>query len=227
MTGLILKDLLCLRKTMNIYIIFLAGFLALCVAVDFPVPSIASFISVMVMVLPMTAFSYDKQAKWEVYGLALPVSRTKTVAARYLLYLLLMGGVAVFAAVFEAVLILTGRRDSAYDLLFTFGGCLGAGVLFNAILLPLIYRFGIERAKIIAFGLIIVIAGLVTLWMVPLGGLQWLKMLDSTIGGPDGPTVVISTGSPWLAAVSVALVCAVLLGVSYLISCAIYKKKEM
>ena len=227
MTGLILKDLLCLRKTINIYIICLAGFLTLCVAVDLPVPSIASFISIIVMVLPMTAFSYDKQAKWEVYGLALPVSRTKTVAARYLLYLLLMGGVAVFAAAFEAVLILTGRRDSAYDLLFTFGSCLGAGVLFNAILLPLIYRFGIERAKIIAFGLIIVIAGLVTLWMVPLSGLQWLKMLDSTIGGPDGPTVVISTGSPWLAAVSVALVCAVLLGVSYLISCAIYKKKEM
>ena len=227
MTGLIWKDFLCLRKTMSVYAVFFAGFLALCVAIDFPVSSIASFISVIVMVLPMTAFSYDKQAKWEVYGLALPVSRTKTVAARYLLYLLLMGGVAVIAAVFDAVLLLMDRQDSAWELLLTFCGCIGAGVLFNAILLPLVYRFGIERAKIIAFGLIIAIAGLVTLWLLPMGGAQWLEMLDSTIGGPDGPTVVISSGSPWLAAVSVALVCAALLGVSFLISCAIFKKKEM
>lgn len=227
MTGLILKDLFCLRKTMNIYAVFLAGFLALCTAVDFPVSSIASFLSIVMMVLPMTAFSYDKQAKWDIYGLALPVSRTKTVAARYLLFLLLMGGIAVIAAVFLAVLFLMDRQDSAWDLLLTFCGCMGAGVLFNAILLPLIYRFGIERAKIIAFGLIIAIAGLVTLWMVGLGGVDRLQSLDSIIGGPDGPTVVISSGAPWLAAVSAALVCAALLGVSFLISCAIFKKKEM
>ena len=227
MTGLIVKDLLCLRKTINIYALFAVGFLALCVAVDFPTSSMASFLSVMVMVLPMTALTYDRAAKWEVYGLAVPVSRTKTVAARYLLLLLLIGGIAVIAAVFEVVLLITNRRDSAWELLLTVCGCLGAGVLFNAILLPLIYRFGIERAKIIAFGLIIVIAGLVTLWMVGLDGLDRLQSLDSTIGGPDGPTVVISTGSPWLAAVSVALVCAALLGISFLISCAIFKKKEM
>lgn len=227
MTGLIWKDILCLRKTIGVYAVFTVGFLALCIAVDFTTSSIASFLSIVIMVLPMTAFSYDKQAKWGIYGLALPVSRTKTVAARYLLFLLLMGGVAVIAAVFLAVLILMDRQDSAWDLLLTFCGCMGAGVLFNAILLPLTYRFGIERAKIVAFGLIIAIAGLVTLWLLPLRGLQWLEMLDSTIGGPDGPTVVISTGSPWLAAVSVALVCAALLGVSFLISCAVFKKKEM
>ena len=227
MTGLILKDLLCLRKTISLYAIFAAGFLALCIAVDFPMSTMGSFLSVMMMVLPITTFTYDHAAKWEVYGLALPVSRTKTVAARYLLFLLLMGGVAVIAAVFDAVLLLMDRQDSAWDLLLTFCSCIGAGVLFNAILLPLVYRFGIERAKIIAFGLIIALTGLVTLWLLPLRGLQWLEMLDSTIGGPDGPTVVISTGSPWLAALSVALVCAALLGVSFLISCAIFKKKEM
>ena len=227
MTGLILKDLLCLRKMMSVYAVFLAGFLALCVAIDFPVSSIATFLSIVIMVLPMTEFSYDKQAKWDIYGLALPVSRTKTVAARYLLFLLIMGGVAVIAAAFLAVLILMDRQDSAWDLLLTFCGCMGAGVLFNAILLPLTYRFGIERAKIIAFGLIIVIAGLVTLWMVGLGGLDRLQSPDSIIGGADGPTVVISTVPPLLAAVDLTLVCAVLLGVSFLISCAIFKKKEM
>ena len=225
MTGLIWKDILCLRKTIGVYAVFTVGFLALCTTIDFPMSSMASFLSIVIMVLPMTAFSYDKQAKWDIYGMALPVSRTKTVAARYLLFLLLMGGVAVIAAVFTAVLILMNRQDSAWDLLLTFCGCIGAGVLFNAILLPLVYRFGIERAKIIAFGLIIAIAGLVTLWLLSFSGHQ--EMLDSTIGGPDGPTVVLSTGSPWLAAVSVVLVCAALLGVSFLISCAIFKKKEM
>ena len=227
MTGLIWKDFLCLRKSISVYAIFTVGFLALCIAVDFTTSSIASFLSIVVMVLPITAFSYDKQAKWDIYGMALPVSRTKTVAARYLLFLLLMGGVAVIAAVFLTGLNLMNRQDSAWELLLTFCGCMGAGVLFNAILLPLTYRFGIERAKIIAFGLIIAIAGLVTLWLLSFSGHQWLEVLDSTIGGPDGPTVVISSGSPWLAAATVTLVCAALLGVSFLISCAIFKKKEM
>ena len=227
MTGLILKDFLILRKTINIYAVFFVGFLALCITVDFPVSTIASFLSVIVMVLPLTAFNYDHAAKWEVYGLALPVSRTKTVAARYLLCLLLVVGVAVIAAAFETVLLLLDRGDSAWELLLTVCGCMGAGVLFNAILLPLIYRFGIERAKIIAFGLLICIAGLVTLWMVPLGGLRWLQSLDSIIGGPDGPTVVLSSGSPWPVVVGIAAACVILLGASFLLSRAIYQRKEM
>ena len=231
MTGLILKDLLCLRKTISIYAVFTVGFLGLCVAIDFPTASIASFLSVMAMVLPMTAFSYDKQAKWDIYGLALPVSRTKTVAARYLLFLLLMGGVAVIAAVFWVILSLMDRQDRAWELLLTVCGCMGAGVLFNAILLPLIYRFGVERAKIFAFGVIIGISGLVALWMIPLGGLDWLQSLN----GPSVPEglggAVITAESDlvvqlWLV-IGITAVCVILLGVSFLISRAIYKKKEM
>lgn len=232
MTGLILKDLLCLRKTMTIYAVFTVGFLALCVAIDFTVSSIASFLCVTVMVLPMTAFSYDHAAKWEAYGLALPVSRAKTVAARYLLYLLLVGGVAVIATVFEAVLLLMDRRDSAFELLVTLCGCLVVGVLFNAVLFPLMYRFGVERAKGFFFGLLIAFAGLVTLWLVgPLDGLDWLESLDGPpvpegSGGAVIPAESFPAVLPWLV-IGTAAVCAVLLGVSYLISCAIYRQKEM
>ena len=229
MTGLIMKDLLCLRKTINLYIIFSAGFLALCVAVDFPMTTVASFLSVMVMVLPITTFTYDHAAKWEVYGLALPVSRTKTVAARYLLFVLLMGGIAVITAVFVVILLLMDRQDRAWELLLTLCGCLGVGALFNTFLLPLTYRFGVERAKIVLIGLVIVFAGLVTLWLVPLGGLDWLQSLDGPSvpeGSGTAPAGSIPAVLPWLVFGAAAL-CMVLLALSFLISCTVYRKKEM
>ena len=227
MTGLILKDILCLRKVLKSYALIFAIYALLAVAGVWSVSYLVGFIIMMVSMLPFTCFNVDYTAKWETYGLALPVSRNKTVAARYLALLLMMAvGIVVIVAI--GMVLLAAGEEIGFVENFAVGGvCLALGVLLNSITIPLIYLFGAERARIVFFGVFFGIGGLVALWLLPLGGLQWLNMLDSTIGGPDGPTVVISTGSPWLAAVSVALVCAALLGVSFLISCAIYKRKEM
>ncbi|MCI8840806.1 MAG: ABC-2 transporter permease, partial [Oscillospiraceae bacterium] len=84
MTGLILKDLLILRKTLRSYLLILAIYVAVAFAGYWSASFVGGFMMVMVAMLPMNVFAYDKQAKWDVYGLSLPVGRTKTVAARYL-----------------------------------------------------------------------------------------------------------------------------------------------
>lgn len=224
MTGLILNDLLCLRKVLKSYAIIFVIYVVLAVTGIWSVSFLAGFLSVMISMLPFTCFSFDHAAKWEAYGLALPVSRNKTVAARYLTLLSLMAAGIIILAVIGVVLPATGEE---MDFIAAGCVCLVLGVLVNSIMLPLIYFFGAERARIVFYGVFLGVGGLAALWLLPLGGLDWLRSLDSVIGSPDGPTVVITTMPPWLVAVDVALVCAALLGVSFLISCAIFKRKEM
>lgn len=227
MTGLILKDLFCLGKVLKSYALIFCVYAALALTGVWSVSFLAGFLSIMITMLPFTCFSFDYAAKWEVYGVALPVSRSKTVAARYLTLLLLMAvGIVVIAAI-GAGLVIAGEEMNFIEILAAGCVCLVLGVLANSIMLPLIYLFGAERARIVFYGVLLGIGGLAALWLFPMGGLEWLKMLDSVIGGPDSPTVVIATMPPWLAAVDIAAVCAVLLGVSFGISCAIFKRKEV
>ena len=89
MTGLILKDFLILRKTLRTYLAILVVYTAIAFSGFWNASFVGGFMMVMVAMLPMNVFAYDKQAKWDTYGLALPISRTKTVAARYICVLIL------------------------------------------------------------------------------------------------------------------------------------------
>ena len=49
-----------------------------------------AMVEVIVMVLPISSFSYDEAAKWDRYAAVLPVGRTAVVKARYLFLLLVL-----------------------------------------------------------------------------------------------------------------------------------------
>ena len=104
MSGLIVKDFLILRKTLRSYLLILAIYVAVAFAGYWSSSFVGGFMMVMVALLPMNTFAYDKQAKWDVYGLSLPVGRTKTVAARYLAVLIMFAASAALTIVLGAVM---------------------------------------------------------------------------------------------------------------------------
>ena len=63
MTGLIMKDLLVMRKTMKSYLLIIVLYVVLAYLDVLNYGFIITFIQVMLMVLPITAFAYDEQAK--------------------------------------------------------------------------------------------------------------------------------------------------------------------
>ena len=222
MTGFILKDILCLRKVLRSYVLIF-GVYALMVATGvWSVSVLVGFLSLMVTMLPFTCFNVDHAAKWDTYGLALPVSRNKIVGARYLALLLLLAVCAVISLLVGAGMLLSGRGEDVSVTLLTALVCLGLGTLINAPMLPLIYWFGAERARIIFFALFFGVSGLGTLWLVPMGGAEWLKAVINNTDAFYQSEAFVAAAALVFLAVSLAL-----LGVSYLISCAIYKRKEM
>lgn len=94
MCGLIWKDFLVLRKTLRLYVLFLLGYLGMALLGIFDLTFVTTFCSVILMILPISAFSYDESARWDRYARTLPLSTRQLVGGRYLFVLLLMLAVA-------------------------------------------------------------------------------------------------------------------------------------
>lgn len=218
MTGLILKDFLILRKTLRSYLFMIVVYVGIAFTGVWPADTVGVLMVVMVMMLPMNVFAYDKQAKWDTYGLALPVGRTKTVAARYLCVLLLCLFSVGLTAILGAALYAAGRVDEPVEFLVTCSVMGLMSVLVNAIMLPFLYKFGPERARMMFFGIMggIVLLGVAALF--PLGGLEWLKALELA-----EPTPAQVTAIPVIAAIAGLA----LLAVSFLLSRYFYGQKDV
>ena len=216
MTGLILKDFLILRKTLRTYLLFLAVYVVLAFSGVWSPEFVSGFVMVMIAVLPMNVFAYDKQAKWDTYGLALPVGRTKTVAARYLCVLILCLATVVLECVFGAVLFAAGKLEDVGEYFFSGAVCGLMAALVNAILLPFLYKFGPERARIVLIGVVgIIFAALAAVFVViPKGdGVVWLETL-SELQTAAIPVIGLLAG--------LALLC-----VSFLLSRHFYGRKDV
>ena len=216
MTGLILKDFLILRKTLRSYLTILVIYTAVAFSGFWNASFVGGFMMVMVAMLPMNVFAYDKQAKWDTYGLALPVGRTKTVAARYLCVLLLLLGSVVLTAIAGLALYTTGHLEDPAEFMVSCAVIGLIAVLMNAALLPFLYKFGPERARIMLYSMVGFLFFVGWLLLVPLGGIGWLKSLGE-------PTPAQISAIPFIAAIAGV----VLLAVSFLLSRHFYGAKDV
>lgn len=218
MTGLILKDLLILRKTLRSYLFMLIVYVGIAFTGVWSADIVGVLLVVMVVMLPMNVFAYDKQAKWDTYGLALPVGRTKTIAARYLCVLLLCLLSVGLTAILGVMLYAAGRVEEPVEFLVSCSVMGLMSVLVNAIMLPFLYKFGPERARMMFFGIMGGIVLLVVAALFPLGGLEWLKSLELA-----EPTPAQAAAIPAIAAVAGLA----LLAVSFLLSRHFYGAKDV
>ena len=147
MTGLVLKDMLVMRKTLKTYVLFLAFYLLLAVIGLFPISTITAVTQIIIMMLPLSAFSFDELAKWDRYALTFPTGRRSLVGARYL-FTLVMAAAATLYSLVACVVLSIGKGQSAMaENLLSLMVSLGLGLIIADILLPLCYKLGVERAR--------------------------------------------------------------------------------
>ena len=219
MTGLILKDFLILRKTLRSYLLILVVYAGIAFSGAWSADIVGVLMVVMVMMLPMNVFAYDKQCQWDTYGLALPVGRTKTVAARYLCVLLLCLFSVILTVIAGVGLYAAGRLEDPATFMVSCAAMGLMAVLMNAILLPFLYKFGSERARMMFFGVMGGIVLLGVLILGPLGGIDRLKALE----GMEKPTMAQLTIVPVIAAAAGII----LLALSFLLSRHFYGTKDV
>lgn len=163
MTGLILKDILVMRKSLKTYLLLILFYLILSAAGGLPISFCLSFIEVLLMVLPLSAFAYDELSHWDKAVFALPLSRQTVVKARYGFLLLLVLISAALSGLLCVFFSLTGRAE-LLETLASVLACLGVGMLIPAFMLPLNYKLGRERA--LPFLYVFVIGGALVVFVL-------------------------------------------------------------
>ena len=220
MTGLILKDFLVLKKTLRYYVFLMAVYSFFAFTGTFTYSIIAGFAVMLGAMGPMSAFAYDEQARWDKFAGASPVGRKGVVTARYLFAaILLLAGWAAASLVslavvrFGKVAVAVWWEPLAVSALV----CL-AGVLLDSIILPVIFKFGSEKSRVISMIIFVATFGGMALlsWLSDQGGLD-LSGLDKTVAAlPPALLMAVPIVAIFL-----------LFWLSYRLSVGIYLKKEL
>ena len=215
MTGLIWKDFLVMRKALKSYVQLIGIYILLAYLDFFDYSFIITFIQVILAVLPISAFAYDEQSKWDRYAMSLPLGRRGVVGARYLFVLGLTLFTVAAGLAGTALLYLVHQADPL-EMFVTLMVSTTIGLLIPTILLPVSYKLGPERARPFLYA-IVFIPTIAVVLLVKAGVLDM-----SLLKGMDllAPTALAG------GAVLLPLAGLAALGVSYLISCRIAAGKE-
>lgn len=211
MVGLLLKDIYNLRKYLKQIGISVVVFGLFAINLKNPAYLIG-MICMMSSMMVITSMSYDEYAKWDKYALTMPILKKDIVLAKYIL-LIIMAVSGSFASGILA-LILSEFMDvqGPKEILFASGYTTLAMLLIFGILIPILYKYGVEKARLIMFAVlgipILAAMAFVKLMQklnVPKPGAEQIRML-----GYAFPVIVLAV-----------------LFLSYNLSVMIYSKKEL
>lgn len=195
MKGLIVKDFLCLRQSLLSYAFVLVMYLLLVCTGVWNLSTFGGVVAMLACILPGTAFSYDRAAKWDLYARTLPLPLHKIVLARYLGSLLCMALAALAVLLIGALLWLGGGLADGAEYLASCTAALAVGIAIDALMIPLLYRFG-DAARIMFFALfalfVLAIALLVRLgeaggWTMP-----QIHMAAAVVGALAGSLALLA-----------------------------------
>lgn len=206
MKGLLLKDFYMVKKYCRA--IFVCTFIFLAVSMAGSRNIFFAFYPVIITsMIPVTLIGYDERSRWDTYCGVMPYSRSQIVSGKYLVGLILLGAVWVLTAISQVTAAVSGGnpwRDSAVWLF----SLLAMGLLSEGIILPVIFKYGVEKGRL-AYYLIIVV-------FFAAGGGMTVLIDENRIAWDGG-----------LAAAGLLAAAVVVFAVSWKLSIGIYEKKEL
>lgn len=213
MTGMVYKDFCVLRKQAAYYLLFLAVYAVLVATGAFPSSVLAGLVVVTGMMLPMSSFSYDDQARWDKYAASTPAGRGGVVGGKYLLAAAATLAASIVAFLTYLILFLLGISGSGMaEAAFVVLSCAAVTLVLNAVILPLLFKFGAEKSRVISMILFVGVFGV------------------CIAAGPLLKNAALPAPPAWLLAALPGLLGLAAVGgfaVSYFVSRGIYEKKEL
>ena len=160
MLGLIKKDFLIVKNNLKLIIIMLMMFFIMALQGEFDITFVLPFIVVMLFI---STFSYDEFNKWDAYAITLPNGRKNIVKSKYIASLILVVG-AIFVTLLLNYFVGLINNNLEFDKIISSVLAIATGAIFiEAVMYPLIFKYGIEKGRIGLFALTIAIIAIVTL----------------------------------------------------------------
>lgn len=222
MTGMLLKDWYCLWDMLK-RIVLLLGVVYPFLAITTDMPYLALMMPLLLAYYSLSSIAMDDKCQWSRYARTLPVSVQAQVGAKYLLAVLSSGIGLVWCLATGGLhcLVKPHTVDWVGDYLLSGIVCCGTALLVMAVLLPVAFKKGVEKAR----------NWMIVLWLALFGGFYLLAKLVPT-------ATMTRTMQKWLDSIpagyaavlggigGVILVAGALWG-SYRASCKIYAGKEL
>ncbi|MDL2218047.1 ABC-2 transporter permease [Christensenellaceae bacterium OttesenSCG-928-M15] len=204
MKSLILKDFYAVRSMLSLMLAFIV-LLSVISFMSAESASFSYFYMLFLSLMPFTCLSLDERSKLMRFALTTRVTRKDLILSKYVFGLVLC--LAAFGFGVIEVFVLNGAEPVHVLLLFAF---LAIALLLQAIIMPLMFRFGSEKARIFMILFVAAVSAATTMF------LSNADITDiTTMNIPLGTTMGLLTA---LAVVAYA--------VSILISLRIYRNKD-
>lgn len=171
--GLLLKDLLILKKGLLMGGTILVFYSILGIYGE-GASSFSAYFLLFFSLISISSYAYDEQARWVPYALTTTINRTKLVQSKYLLAFFMIG--LGFLCSFLLSLPYQIVQSSKFVLTISpiTWGFLYVSILFNLILLPILFKLGSENSRIIIFAL----CALPTILLVILDKYNFLPVIN-------------------------------------------------
>ncbi|AZV58274.1 ABC-2 transporter permease [Clostridium sp. AWRP] len=217
MNGLILKDLYNLKNGGRSLLIAIVVFslIYFLQGDNYNIEVWNIFIILFGSILIVNTMSYDNTAKWDKYALTMPVTRRDVVLSKYMVSI-----IVIFIGVVLATALSFAQGISKHNLdvikIFTVNGAaLAGGFFFMSVTLPVIYKFGVEKSRIVIF-LVFLGSGSVAIGSSKFDKLRFSSLTVQYIH-------IILQHLPGI----VLLIAILVMLISYSISLRIYSNKDM
>ena len=206
MKGLIKKDLFIIKNNLKIILILFIVFFLTGLKNSTDMSYIPITLSV---VLFLSTFSYDEFNKWDAYAITLPNGRINIVKSKYVATIILVVITSLISLILNLLIGYINNSLNFEEIISMLTGITFSIILIQSISYPIIFKFGIEKGRLLLFASIFIIISLISLIPVSLN-------IPSNI--------ILFIEKYWL--ILLALLTSIVLSISYLISKKIYLKKE-
>lgn len=207
MKGLIIKDILNLKKNMRMTLLIGLFFLVFAYGTGNP-PYLIGMATLLFAVMSVTSLSYDEMTKWDRYALAMPISRKDVVISKYLLATMLAFLAVVVSSGIAYLFVLPKSELSFIELLLVAYAVFFVALTYISFMMPFIYKFGVEKTRAITVGL----------FALPTAAIIVLVKAGMKMPSAEQLMMMLKL-SP--------LLLLIILGASLFISLKIYKNKEL
>ncbi len=159
MKGLVKYDLMQLAGTSkkSFYLLYFVGLAA--GGVMLGGGSIFSYMAVMIGCMTgVSFFSYESWYHWDSYCAVMPLSNRQIVVSRYISLLIVTGCGVLWGIVIGVLALTAGKMDLTWtQWLLSMVQTVLAALLYMEIEIPVMYRFGVERGRIVNILLFIIL----------------------------------------------------------------------
>lgn len=207
MKGLLLKDIYMTARYCRSYLLIIFVFTAVSLF-SAEASAFLAYTCLITGLLPVTLMAYDERSKWTEYSGALPYGKGELVSAKYLIGIL--GQLSAIVLSLLITICVKGFAGVLANLsVYLFG--FAATLVTVGLILPFMFRFGVEKGRIAYY---ILIAGVFA-----------VTFAAASFSGENEASVPAENILPTLSAAAVAGAVA-LYAASWLVSIALYKKRE-